>query len=118
MPSLLQSHWIYVCLLVSNICIPCSTLDISSAFVSLNNLSSSAVQRNLLLGLMRSVNGCMISLIEWPQATWLTKPNQDRVPIMFYGTGKSLIADNLLLEGVITDGVMLRPAKMTVFLQN
>ena len=74
MPSLLQSHLIQVCLLVSNVCIPCSTLDIISAFVSLNNLSSSEVQRNLLLGLTSSLNSCMISLIEWAQATWLTKP--------------------------------------------
>ena len=117
-PSLLQLHWIHVCLLVSNVCIPCSTLDIISAFVSLNNVSSSAVQRNLLLGLMSSLNGCMISLIEWAQATGSTKPNQDQAPVMFYGTGKSLIADIVLLEGVIPDGVMLRPAKVTVFLQN
>ena len=32
-PSLLLLHWIHVCLLVSNICFPCSTLDIISAFV-------------------------------------------------------------------------------------
>ena len=46
MPSLLQLQWIHVCLLVSNVFIPCSTLDIISVFVSLNNLSSSEVQRN------------------------------------------------------------------------
>ena len=37
---------------------------------------------------------------------------------MFCGTGKSLIADSMLLEGLIPDGVMLRPVKVTVFLQN
>ena len=103
---------------MSNVCIPCSTLDIISAFVSLNNLSSSAVQRISLFGLVRSLNGCMISLIEWTQATWLTKPNQDRAPVIFCGTVKSLIADSMLLEGVIPHGAMLRPAKVTVFLQN
>ena len=64
---------------------------------------------------MSSLNGCMISLVEWPQATWLTKPNQDQAPVMFCGTGKSLIADSMLLERVIPDGVILRPAKVTVF---
>ena len=118
MPSLLQLYWIHVCLLVLEVCIPCSTLDIISTFVSLNNLSSSAIQRNLLLGLMSYLNGCMTSLIEWAQTTSLTKPNQDRAPVMFCGTGKSMIADNMLLEGVTPDGVMLRPVKVTVFLQN
>ena len=103
---------------VSNVCIPCSTLDIISAFVSLNNLSSSTVQRVLLFGLMSSLNGSMISLIEWVQASWLTKPNQDRAPVMFCWTGKSLIADGMLLEEVITHGAMLRPAKVIVSLQN
>ena len=37
---------------------------------------------------------------------------------MFCVTGKSLIADSMLLEGLIPDGVMLRPVKVTVFLQN
>ena len=32
---------------------------------------------------------------------------------MFRGTGKSLIADSMLLEGLIPDGVMLRPVKVT-----
>ena len=118
MLSLLQLHWIHVCVLVSDVCIPCSTLDIISVFVSLNYLSSSAVQRNLLFGLMSSLNGCMISLMQWAQVTWLTKPNQDQAPVMFCGTRKSLINDSMLLEGVVPDGVMLRPVEVTVFLQN
>ena len=89
-----------------------------SAFVSLNSLSSSAVQRNLLSGLMISQDGCIILLIEWAQATWLTKPNQDWAPMMFCGTVKSLIAGSMLLSGVIPDGVMLRPGKVTVFIQS
>ena len=49
----------------------------------------------------------MISLMEWVQATWLTKPNQDWAPVVSCGTEKSLIADSMLLEGVIPDGEML-----------
>ena len=96
MPSLLLSLCIHACLLVSNVCIPCSTLDIISAFASLNNSSSTAVQRNLLLGLMSSLNGCMISLIQWTQTSWVTKPNQNQAS-MFCGKRKSLIADRMLL---------------------
>ena len=55
----------------------------------------------------------MILLIEWVQATWLMKPNQDWAPVISCGTGKSLIADSILLEGAIPDDVMLRPAKVT-----
>ena len=110
MPSLLQSNWRHVCLLVSNVCMPCSTLGIINTFVLLQNFYSFSVQRNVLFGLMNSLNGCMISLMEWAQATWLTKANQDQKLVIYCGTWKSLTAERMLLEGVISNCVMLRPA--------
>ena len=67
---------------------------------------------------MNSLNGCMIPLIKWTQSSWLTKPNQDRSPVMFCGTRKYLMAGSMFMEEVIRNGVMLRPAKVTVLLQN
>ena len=83
-----------------------------------NNLSSSAVQRNLLFGLMSSLNGCMIPLTERAQATWFTKPNKDWAPVISCGTQKYESTERMLLEGVIPDSVSLRPVKVTVFLQD
>ena len=37
---------------------------------------------------------------------------------MSLGIRKSLIADKMLSEGAITDGVIFKPANMTVSLQN
>ena len=71
--------------------------------MSLKNLSSSAVQRNLLFGLMSSLN----DFTNRRDPTWLTKPNQDWAPVVSCGAEKSLITDSILLEGVIPDGVML-----------
>ena len=55
-PFMLQSHWIHVCLLVSNVCIPCSTLAINSAFLSLLH--------NLLVLQSKEIC-CLAEFCEW-----------------------------------------------------
>ena len=50
-------------------------------------------QKNLLWGLISLRNGCIIGLIEYAQATWLTNPNQERALVKSEGGGKFSIAD-------------------------
>ena len=77
----LHWHWIHICLLVSNICIPCFTLDIISAFVSLNNLSSSAVQRNFNK-LVSAVGGSKLICHDWVPTTFCIN-NQQTNQLLF-----------------------------------
>ena len=60
----------------------------------------------------------MISLMEYAHATWLTKPNQDRAPVISVGVGKFFMALRIPDYGTILVGVTASLAKSTVSLQN
>ena len=59
-----------------------------------------------------------MGLMAYAHATWFTSPNQDLVPVISLGTGKSVMADRMDSDGAIPVCVSFRPAKMTVSLQN
>ena len=46
------------------------------------------------------------------------KKNHDLAPVRTLGVGKSLTADKILSDRIISDGVIVKPAKVTVCLQN
>ena len=68
---------------------------------------------NGLVGFKRSRNGCIVGAIEKAYATWLTKPNQARTSVMFFGVGKPVMASRYFCDGLTSDGVMVNPANFT-----
>ena len=95
MPSLLQSVCRQVHRVMSNDWMPSLTKSIIDCFDSMNRFSNVASQKKFLLSLISSLNGCIIGLMAYAHDTWLTKPNQERAPVMLVGTGKFCMADNI-----------------------
>ena len=56
--------------------------------------------------------------MEYAQAIWFTKPNQDRPPVMSLDTGNSLIAAIIFGVGVIPSGVISKLENSTLPWQN
>ena len=55
-----------------------------------------------------SRNCCTILLTEYTHATWFTKPNYDLAPVLSGGVGKFLLAFMISLDGIMSDGIMVR----------
>ena len=59
-------------------------------------------------------NGSISSVMENAYAAWLTRPNQERKPVMSVGTEKLRMVSTMELDGRIPLGVMVYPPKLTM----
>ena len=118
MPSLLQSGARQVVLSMSKIEIPSFTRSMICALDFWNASSRLWSHTNLELGLTRSLKGCITGPSEKAQATWFTNPNHDLASVIFWGVGKSCIAESIDWEGATPEGVYCNPTNCTVSWQN
>ena len=118
MPFLLQSGARQVVRSMSKVEIPSFTRSMICALDFWNASSRFWSHTNLELGLTRSLKGCITDPSEKAQATWFTNPNHDLASVMFWGVGKSCIAESIDWEGATREGVNCNPANCTVSWQN
>ena len=80
-------------------------------FDSSKAVCSSSVHTNSVLGLRKVLKGAMMSVTERVKAIWLTSPNQDLMPVMSLGRGKSLTAWTKSVPGFTSSLVTRKPRK-------
>ena len=84
------------------------------AFVYVKTLLSCSVHMKRAFGFSSARNGCILSADANAYETWLTRPNQLLMSVMFCGVGKFLIASSVWGHGRTLSGEISNPANVTV----
>ena len=73
---------------------------------------------NSVVGLRKARKGLITSVIEKAYDTWLTNPNQDLIPVMSLGWGKSCMASRKEVDGRTESDIISNPMNSTSFCPN